>query len=169
MIRHWSQVIEFVDDNNLITSYDTSNSLSIFQDIISKFQYWQAALQSTGGIINQENTSIYAWKWHLINSKLIAKNISVNSHVTNETLLIKSISNRISSLESLLPQQTVSKVNVSSSLVKRRKSQVSCQLHLSIAKTSSFGITLHGSRCCHTPHQFAFFPISMVSYQQTYP
>ena len=89
--KNWSQVIAFVDDNNLISSYPHKNYSTIFKDIIKKFTYWQDALQGTVGIINQEKMSVYSWKWSIINGKLKARNIPIEHHITDETIIIKSV------------------------------------------------------------------------------
>ena len=90
-IKHDSQVIAFVDDNNILSSYVHLNPHDIFSDIVKKFQYWQTYLQTTGGILNQEKTSIYTWKWSIKNTKVVIKNIRLTQFLTSETFKISNI------------------------------------------------------------------------------
>lgn len=82
-IHHKSSVIAFVDNNNIISTNLTKSTKQIFNDINRKCIHWKQYLETMGGIINDDKTHIYAWKWTLRQNIPTSINIPLQKHITN--------------------------------------------------------------------------------------
>ena len=62
--RYMANVIGYIDNNNLIQSFDaTETRTNISNATSSAYNTWEGLLKATGGSLSNEKAKIFAWNW----------------------------------------------------------------------------------------------------------